>query len=254
MLILATCIHGIAWTQPAPAMPELRMSGIVHPNREMADKHVAEEKLWKAIVYKIDEDKGEIEFVSSGLVAPRPQNEIQSTLVLEYETVSGQILRVPSETPWHHISGATIPTDEDATAIRVYSTEGKLIAEYRGSPFRFRDVRGYELARIGTDKLGFHDHGRHVWKDRWSQKGFNPSPACDIRWSWDGGKSWTDPKSVRGDDAITWVLTPEILERLKENPDPLIEIIHSLGMKVIRKTYHFLELPTVKNEAPQEVN
>lgn len=234
--------------------PTLRVPDLVPTNRALANQHIQEGKLWKAIAFLVDEQTGEIQMAAAVPIAPRPHNELQSTLVLEYITVSGRSIRVPATTPWHSNSGAEVPTDEDGVAIRIFNAEGRLIGECKDGPVPgSKDMYAYDLARIDEDLLGFHNHGRHVVmeaRDKVYKKGFGNGPICSARWSWDEGKSWSDPKSVRGDDAITWLITPEIQEKLKQNSDPLIEVLHSAGLKLIRKTYHFQDLPSVKNGAP----
>ncbi len=232
-------------------VPKLNFKGIVHPDKEMAKAQFSEGKLWKIIYFKIDLSTSEVSLQSTGLISPVAQNEYESNLILEYFTRSGRTISVPAQTPWRTNSGAIIPTDEDGTGFRVYDSTGKLVGEYKDGSSKKKNMEAFELAIVDGNKLGFHDHGRHVVKeekDKVNTLGFNPMPSCSLRWSWDGGKTWTDPKPVMGDDSITWQLTPDNMEKLKENPDPVIEVLVSAGLKTIRKVYPFRGLPQVKSQ------
>jgi hypothetical protein len=204
--------------------------------------------LWKFVSILFNENSNEIVLQGARVIAPRSANEIQSTLVLEYETISGKIIRVHCTTPWLNRSSADIPTDEDGKALRVYNSDGNLIAEYRGALTPRKDLHTNQPVKIGPDKLGFSENGRHLW---WKQ---GPSGFCDLRWSWDGGQTWTDPEGLGGDPTMAWILTPATLQKIKESPDPLIEIIHPVGLTLFRKIYHFNELATVQNEAPSPIS
>ena len=236
--------------------PLIKAPNLVHTNRALAESDHRQGKLWKSISFMVDVSARKITLQGSGAIIPTPQNENQSTLVLEYITISGKSFRVPATTPWKNRSGAVVPTDEDGALFRVYSSDGDLIGEYRDGPLPGKSVVAYDLTRLDEDKLGFHHQGRHIKME--AQEGskvpryFSPTPQCSLRWSWDGGQTWTKPDHVRGDDAITWALTPEIRERLNQIPNPLMEVLHSVGLKLVRKTYQFRDLPTVKNEAGLE--